>query len=133
MSWKEFNSHVPHVTVLICPSAEARTKPQSRPLPNTIVLFIWMCQTCFATFSLVSDESQAHRKWQSRHACRIMCSCFFMSKSLNHTNGLSAHLKAISLILQACFGFKMDSAIQTATVLLAVICSSVLYSLGNRK
>lgn len=45
-----------------------------------------------------------------------------MGKSLNHTNGLSAHLKAASLILQACFGSEMDSVIQTAVVLLAGIC-----------
>jgi len=48
---------------------------------------------------------------------QVLMESFCMSKSLSYTNGLSAWLKAASLIQWACFGSKMDSVIQTATVL----------------
>lgn len=59
---KGFNTHVPHVSVR---QTKLGMKPQSRPLPN----YIFLCVpdmltevTCFATFSLVLDEFQAHKQ-----------------------------------------------------------------------
>lgn len=60
----------------------------------------------------------------------VLMGPFCMRESLDCTNGLSACLKAASLIQWACFGSKMVSVIQTETALSAAICLSAPHCLG---
>lgn len=57
----------------------------------------------------------------------VLMEPFCMRQSLDCINGLTACLKAASLIQWACFGAKMDSVIQTATALCQLSFVEVLY------
>lgn len=55
--------------------------------------------------------------WLWYYKMQVLMGPFYMTESQECTNGLSACLKAASLIQWACFGSKTGTVIQTATAL----------------
>lgn len=64
-----------------------------------------------------STQKMISHAWLWYYEMQVLMGPFYKSKSLNCSNGLSACLKAATLIQWACFGSKMCSVIQTAIAL----------------
>lgn len=64
-----------------------------------------------------STQKMISHAWLWYYEMQVLMGPFYKSESLNCSNGLSACLKAATLIQWACFGSKMCSVIQTAIAL----------------